>query len=49
MSNEIVFVGAGPIGLWTAVQIKLQRPDVTIIFKEKKEVYSRLHTLFLDP
>lgn len=49
MSNEIVFVGAGPIGLWTAVQIKLQRPEVTIVFKEKKQVYSRTHTLFLEP
>ena len=49
MSNEIVFVGAGPIGLWTAIQIKLQKPTINIIFKEKKEIYSRTHTLLLKP
>ncbi len=49
MANEIVFVGAGPIGLWTAIQIKLQQPDTEIIFKEKKETYSRTHTLLLKP
>lgn len=47
MSNEIVFVGAGPIGLWTAIQIKLQRPDIHIVFKERHRVYKRLHTLHL--
>lgn len=49
MANEIIFVGAGPIGLWTAIQIKLQRPDIDIIFKEKKEEYKRTHTLLLKP
>jgi 2-polyprenyl-6-methoxyphenol hydroxylase-like FAD-dependent oxidoreductase len=48
MANEIVFIGAGPIGLWTAIQIKLQRPNVKIVFKEKHEVYQRTHTLFLN-
>lgn len=48
MSQEIIVVGAGPIGLWLAVQVKLQRPDVTIIFKEKYETYQRTHTLKLE-
>ena len=48
MSNEIVFVGAGPIGLWTAVQIKLQRPDIIIVLKEKHHEYKRSHTLRLE-
>lgn len=47
MANEIVFVGAGPIGLWTAIQIKLQRPDIEIVFKEKHVEYQRTHTLLL--
>ena len=47
MPNEIVFVGAGPIGLWTAIQIKLQNPLIPIVFKEKKETYTRSHTLLL--
>lgn len=49
MANEIVFVGAGPLGLWTAIQVKLQRPDLDIVFKEKKEIYTRTHTLLLKP
>ena len=49
MTQEIVFVGAGPIGLWTAIQIKLKNPTIDIVFKEKKEVYTRTHTLLLQP
>ncbi|EHL30402.1 hypothetical protein [Legionella drancourtii] len=49
MSREIVFVGAGPIGLWTAIQIKLKNPTIDIFFKEKKETYTRTHTLLLKP
>jgi len=48
MANEIIIVGAGPIGLWTAVQIKLQNPDIKIVFKEKYTAYKRLHTLKLE-
>jgi 2-polyprenyl-6-methoxyphenol hydroxylase-like FAD-dependent oxidoreductase len=49
MANEVVFVGAGPIGLWTAIQIKLQNPQINIVFKERKASYSRTHTLLLKP
>lgn len=49
MSKEIVFVGAGPLGLWTAIQIKLKNPTLDIVFKEKKEIYTRTHTLLLQP
>jgi len=28
MTKEIIFIGAGPIGLWTAIQIKLKNPEI---------------------
>jgi 2-polyprenyl-6-methoxyphenol hydroxylase-like FAD-dependent oxidoreductase len=49
MLDDIIFVGAGPIGLWTAIQIKLQNPAINIILKEKKDTYKRTHTLLLKP
>lgn len=48
MSQEIIIVGAGPIGLWLAVQVKLQRPNITIVFKEKYYEYQRTHTMKLE-
>jgi 2-polyprenyl-6-methoxyphenol hydroxylase-like FAD-dependent oxidoreductase len=36
MSNKIIIVGADPIGLWTAIQLKLQRSDLEIIIHEKR-------------
>lgn len=48
MTNQIIFVGAGPIGLWTALQLKLQRLDFEIIFQEKYTRYKRTHTLKLE-
>ncbi|MEI6094312.1 MAG: hypothetical protein WCR08_02420 [Gammaproteobacteria bacterium] len=49
MSNKIIIVGAGPIGLWTAIQLKLQRPDLEILIHEKRSEYTRHHTLWLSP
>ena len=49
MSDQIIIVGAGPIGLWTAIQLKLQRPELEIIIKEKRSEYNRPHPLWLSP
>lgn len=46
--NEIVIVGAGPVGLWTAIQIKKRQPDVHIHLYEKHSSYQRSHVLRLD-
>jgi len=32
---DIIFIGAGPVGLWTAIQIKLLKPNLEIIMFEK--------------
>jgi 2-polyprenyl-6-methoxyphenol hydroxylase-like FAD-dependent oxidoreductase len=48
MTKKIIIVGAGPIGLWTAIQIKLRQPDSEIIIKEQREAYSRNYTLWLS-
>ncbi len=46
--ESVVFVGAGPVGLWTAVQTKLLRPELDIAILEKNAVYSRSHVLKLN-
>ncbi len=45
---NIVFIGAGPVGLWTAIQTKLRNPALKIVMYEKYEEYQRLHTLQLN-
>lgn len=45
---DIVFVGAGPVGLWTAIVAKLENPDVEIVMYEKYEEYRRKHVLRLN-
>ncbi len=47
MAN-IVIVGAGPVGLWTAIQIKKRNPALDIQMYEKHDVYQRSHVLKLD-
>lgn len=46
--KEIVIVGAGPVGLWTAIQIKKRQPDYDIYMYEKHDQYQRSHVLRLD-
>lgn len=46
--NEIVIVGAGPVGLWTAIQIKQRSPEAQIHMYEKHHEYQRSHVLRLD-
>lgn len=42
---DVVFIGAGPVGLWTAIQTKLRDPRLEIHVLEKRAVYRRSHVL----
>jgi hypothetical protein len=44
MKNFII-VGAGPVGLWTAIQIKKRMPESNIILYERYTEYKRNHIL----
>lgn len=46
--SEFVFVGAGPVGLWAAIQLKKRLPHATVSVYERHEVYQRSHVLRLD-
>lgn len=48
MTTDIVIVGAGPVGLWTALQIKKRMPSKNIVVYERHETYQRSHVLRLD-
>ncbi|HSX04566.1 MAG TPA: hypothetical protein VLG76_07555 [Rhabdochlamydiaceae bacterium] len=43
-----VVVGAGPVGLWAAIQTKLRNPESEIDVLEKNPVYQRGHVLKLN-
>ncbi len=45
---KILVVGAGPVGLWTAIQTKLMSPKAEIVINEKYEEYKRSHPLRLE-
>jgi 2-polyprenyl-6-methoxyphenol hydroxylase-like FAD-dependent oxidoreductase len=47
MAN-VVMIGAGPVGLWTALQIKKRNPHWDIVVYERHEQYQRSHILRLD-
>lgn len=44
----VVIIGAGPVGLLTAIQIKLYQPSIQIKMFEKYQEYKRKHTLRVD-
>jgi 2-polyprenyl-6-methoxyphenol hydroxylase-like FAD-dependent oxidoreductase len=46
--SDIVVVGGGPIGLWTAIQLKKRRPALSVRVYERHSVYQRSHVLRLD-
>lgn len=46
--TDIVIIGAGPVGLWTAIQLKKREPQLSITMYEKYEEYQRSHVLRLD-
>ena len=45
---EVVCVGAGPVGLWTAVQTKILAPAAQVVLLEKYATYRRRNLLHLE-
>ncbi|MCW8469352.1 hypothetical protein OQJ19_01590 [Fluoribacter gormanii] len=45
---DIIFIGAGPIGLLGAIQLKLQFPEKEILMFEKYEVPIRNHAMYVE-
>lgn len=48
VGTDVLCIGAGPVGLWTAIQLKLYCPKVRIKLFEKYPTYQRKHLLRLD-
>lgn len=48
MKPDIVIVGAGPVGLFTAIEMKLLNPDLQIKILDRNKEYSRHHILRLE-
>lgn len=46
--KQTVIIGAGPVGLWTAIQLKKRNPDNDITVYERYDTYQRSHVLRLD-
>ena len=47
--SPVVVIGGGPVGLWTAIQLKKRQPRALITVYEKYPVYRRSHLLRLQP
>ncbi|CAF3370103.1 unnamed protein product [Rotaria sp. Silwood2] len=47
-SPQIVVIGGGPVGLFTAIQIKILLPQVNLVIYEKHQQYERNHILRLN-
>ena len=45
MKKSFVIIGAGPVGLWTGIQLKKRIPDCQVTLYEKYEEYKRDHVL----
>ncbi|MDF2577340.1 MAG: hypothetical protein K0S74_824 [Chlamydiales bacterium] len=48
LDTNIVMVGAGPVGLWTALQVKLANPKINIKIFEKHVQFERSHLLRIE-
>jgi len=48
MCADIVIIGGGPVGLWTAIQLKKRDPALDIRIYERYETYRRSHVLKLE-
>ena len=47
-AGKVVIVGAGPVGLWTAIQLLKREPALEVVLLERHESYARSHVLRLD-
>lgn len=45
---DVIFIGAGPTGLWTAIQLKLHSPNLNILMFEKYSEYTRNRNVFVE-
>jgi len=45
---DVLIIGGGPVGLWTACQIKIKRPSTRILVIEKHSEYQRSHIVSLN-
>jgi 2-polyprenyl-6-methoxyphenol hydroxylase-like FAD-dependent oxidoreductase len=48
MNPDIVLVGAGPVGLFTAIEMKLHNPSLNIKILDRNKEYTRHHILRLE-
>ncbi len=46
--TDLLIIGAGPVGLKTAIEMKLRDPALSILMLEKYSSYRRKHTLSID-
>jgi 2-polyprenyl-6-methoxyphenol hydroxylase-like FAD-dependent oxidoreductase len=47
--RRVSIIGAGPVGLWIAIQLKILRGDWTVTCYEKRRSYERSHALSISP
>lgn len=45
---DIIFIGAGPVGLLAAIDFQLQFPNKKVLMYEKYEVPTRNHAMYVD-
>ncbi len=51
VENQVICIGAGPIGLFLAIQIRLQLNSdyFKVVMLEQNKMYKREQTLYLEP